>query len=243
MPNYCKEILGSGKNQTVVGIPMVSFCDIPIMRVHDFSSRYGKFAISFTKEWALKNHINPILYIENEDIDKAMQYFWNLEYEYSKLAKFDLKELNDKGNYDDYMNFFNSIFSHQANNAFFGFSKRYEIEREGKIQINYIENEWRYVVKESEDYGINWLFGEKAYKDWRGEGKTKPVTSKELKEQKLIFSVDDITNLITSSETDTIALIKDIRLLKSFCGGKLSEFDKDKLINKIISFEKIENDF
>jgi hypothetical protein len=45
---------------------MVSFCDIPLTRTQDFTKRYGNHAIGLTKEWALKNEVNPILYIHNK---------------------------------------------------------------------------------------------------------------------------------------------------------------------------------
>lgn len=67
VPNYCKEELDINGDKHVLGIPMISFCDIPLTRTQEFTSRYGRHAISLKKEWAIKHHINPILYL-NEDI-------------------------------------------------------------------------------------------------------------------------------------------------------------------------------
>lgn len=30
VPNYCKEVYSTGRNSLVFGIPMISFCDIPL---------------------------------------------------------------------------------------------------------------------------------------------------------------------------------------------------------------------
>lgn len=251
LPNYCKEEFDS-ENQvkTVIGIPMVSFCDIPIMRAHDFSTRYGRFAIAFSKEWALKNYINPILYMQNEDFNIAMNLFVQIERHFFQESGADGETLtvtiHNKVSQPlpQLVNFVNYLQTKQANNTILGFAKRYQMERKGKMQNNYEENEWRYVVKEDKKGGIPWLRGNDSYKRWRGDDKTpKPKPSEELIRRKLVFDVDDITYLITSSDDDTRKLIKDISNMKQFCGGVLSEFDKFLLINKIISFEKIDKDF
>ena len=251
LPNYCKEEFNSeNQTMTVIGIPMVSFCDIPIMRTHDFSARYGRFAIAFSKEWALKNHINPILYIQNKDFDAAMNLFWQIEHQFfqDSGANGDTLTLtidpHISQSFPQLTNFINYIKTRQANNTFLGFVKRYQMEHKGKMQNNYEENEWRYIVKEDKKGGIQWLRGNENYKQWRGDDKTpKPKPSEELIRQKLIFNVDDITYLITSSENDTHKLIRDISKMVQFCGGVLSESDRYLLVNKIISFEKIDKDF
>lgn len=76
-----------------------------------------------------------------------------------------------------------------------------------------------------------------------GKQKEKPKAPKEVLAQKLTFSIDDITYLITKTEKDSIKLMQDIQDLNVICDLPITEFDKFKLVNKIISFEKIENDF
>jgi hypothetical protein len=46
---------------------MVCFCDIPISRISDHVGFYGSFGIGLTKEWALKNDLNPVLYIAGDN--------------------------------------------------------------------------------------------------------------------------------------------------------------------------------
>lgn len=225
---------------------MVSFCDIPIMRVKDFTLRYGKFAIAFTKKWGLGNSINPIFYVNDNRVSNAMAYFRLMENYFGQLVN-DTKKLElvinlaKSQDLDKLTNFIRFFQTKNANNALLGFTKSYEMIKDENRQINYEENEWRYVVNEGG--GVEWLKGTKAYKAWRGTSKKKPMAPKSVQAKKLNFSVDDITYLITKTEDDTKALLQDVRALKLFCGQKITDLDRDKLINKIISFEKIEKDF
>jgi len=42
--------------------PMVCFCDIPLSRIMSHTDFYGGYGLGMTKEWALKNHLSPMLY-------------------------------------------------------------------------------------------------------------------------------------------------------------------------------------
>jgi hypothetical protein len=57
-PSYCKEQIRDRKYLS----PMVSFCNIPIGEVDKYV-RYGKNGIGMSMEWAIKNRVNPVLYI------------------------------------------------------------------------------------------------------------------------------------------------------------------------------------
>ena len=126
-------------------------------------------------------------------------------------------------------------------NTLFGHTKPYTSDFKGKSIENYIENEWRYVVVQTEK--VPWLDGKTEYENWRGSGKIKPMPSDALKEKKLVFQVNDIAYLITNKEIDKDKLSKDIMKLKSICGKVLTDDDKLRLVSKIISFEQIEADF
>lgn len=250
LPNYCKEEFYDNNKDRILGIPMVSFCDIPIMRVQNFSKRYGKYAIAFKKEWARHNHINPVFYISDENVTNAINLFKSIEAYYTYEAgnqcndslsvKFDV---NKSQTFPQLANFIRALQTKNANDTIFGLTKKYEMERDGNIQNNYEENEWRYVVHENNSENIFWLKGEEEYKKWRGVSKDKPKPDKALQHKKLLFTVDDITHLITSKESDADALIEEIGKIKMLCDKQIADSEKQKLIRKIISFERIENDF
>jgi hypothetical protein len=46
-----------------IRVPMVCFCDIPLMRINDHIQNYGDYGIGISKKWAQKKGIEPIFYI------------------------------------------------------------------------------------------------------------------------------------------------------------------------------------
>jgi DNA-binding transcriptional regulator GbsR (MarR family) len=47
---------------------MVSFCDIPLSLAKDHINKYGSYAIGMSKEWGVRNNLNPVVYIENKSL-------------------------------------------------------------------------------------------------------------------------------------------------------------------------------
>lgn len=70
-PRYCEEdirylkIKGYGGRKILkkIAIPMRCFCDINLHRLGDHLNWYGYYGLAFSKEWGMKNHIQPIQYI------------------------------------------------------------------------------------------------------------------------------------------------------------------------------------
>ena len=63
---YCKEEIFRGKNtpSTFIGIPMVSFCDIPL--AHVATNNYGKCGMAMSRIWGRSRHLEPVLYYPND---------------------------------------------------------------------------------------------------------------------------------------------------------------------------------
>jgi len=53
--------LGS-PHQEFFGFPMVCFCDIPIGRIAEHVGFYGSYGIGMSRDWALRNGLNPVAY-------------------------------------------------------------------------------------------------------------------------------------------------------------------------------------
>jgi hypothetical protein len=260
-PNYCKENFSySDKTDLIVGIPMVSFCDIPLTRITNFKKRYKEYAIGLSKEWGLRNGINPVLYATpNSFVLNSLQVVDDMRWKKDEFLKERMRttgkplETNNqnytaipvKMNDPEFENIFNSFMDNvhlfQVRSTLFGYTKTYLETRKDKKQINYEENEWRFVLGENKLSHIDWLWGVDSFSTWRGdEKKPKP----ESKFQPLKFAVEDVNFIILSDDTQISKMIKFIEGLNEFGGNKIpNKSQKSILISKIISMDRIEKDF
>lgn len=60
---YCREKIFFSDGPVDFRVPMVSFCDIPLSEIKDHISKYGRYGIGLTKEWAERKGLNPLLYV------------------------------------------------------------------------------------------------------------------------------------------------------------------------------------
>lgn len=143
IPNYCEEDLSFDGTEFVVGIPMASFCDIPITLLDEHNNRYGKYGIALSKDWAIKNGLTPIIYAANEDILRSVYH----HHERNKKVldwynREDVKNrmINDtvlKGfPLDDYVKILDAKVVHAMNTHIIGYMKQYN----GVYQKNPINN-------------------------------------------------------------------------------------------------------
>lgn len=251
IPNFCKEDLTLGGNPLVITFPMVSFCDIPLTRTSEFTKRYGRHAIGLTKEWALRNNINPILYIHNPEIISSLGFF--RAYEVSLRGDLQRRgsdgeainiDLHDPDSVSSIASLVNHVNARNANFVLLGYSKMYFGMYKGKRQCNYEENEWRYVVKE--ETGIEWKWDIDQYNAWRGDpNDSKPESNEFLKSKTLKFEINDISYIIVEQENQRNGIINYIAKLPRLCelDPILDENAKRNLYSKIISMERIGKDF
>lgn len=63
-PRYCFEDVEwfDFKKHKQIAFPMCCFCDIPLSRIQEHTSFYGKYGLGFTKEWGITNGLNPVVY-------------------------------------------------------------------------------------------------------------------------------------------------------------------------------------
>lgn len=244
-PNYCKESFPHSKGIYYVGIPMVSFCDIPVSLTDIFRRRYGKFALGLSKEWALEKNINPLLYVHNQNIFNSLHLihsFLQLLKEESGFVEGSSDQFTFELNQDGLNNLKNWIRIQQMNYAtlqLFGYFKPLEINRKEELQSNYEENERRYIVPESNE--IPWLWGESAYKEWRG-GDAKPQPSDAMKKEKLDFTINDIRWILVPTLDDAKNAMNMIDKLETISFRKINEDERSYLKTMIISFESIVKD-
>lgn len=250
IPNYCYEDLSYKGNPTRgIGVPMISFCDIPLSQTNLFVKRYGKYAIGLNKEWAKNKRINPILYAEDENILISLAFQKSIESNFENQLKeyggdrwqvpFDLTP----GSKPQLATFFNLISSHSANQSIHGMVKKYNGEYNGTVQINYEENEWRYLVEDTDN--TPWFWNKKEYDKWRGDRKTtpKPNPSENLIKKKLHFKANDVAFIIVSKEEEISHMVNHISKMSNIANAEITEEDKLMLYTRIISLERIQKDF
>lgn len=231
MIQYCSEkVVTRGNKSYSLAIAMVSFCDIPLSdyKKH-FKNKnennlgyYGDYGIGLSKEWATKNGLNPIIYIEhNSHVGSALR----------KTI-----ELHTKNNNYDNVNL--NTFQNDEFAQFVCYSKNYQgdLWRSEKLMKKsyrfYDEREWRYVptiqnignnkvILNNEDYLTN-----------------KHQLNANLESFKLKFTLDDISYLIIKEDSE---ISEFIIFLKKLLTNR--NYDYQKLLTKIITSEQILNDF
>lgn len=249
IPNYCYEDLSYEQNPNRgIGIPMVSFCDIPLSKTSLFIERYGKYAIGLTKKWVDNKRINPILYAKDENILISLSFQKAIE---NKFAN-DLKKYggdNRQVTFDltpgpkpQIAALINHNNAHSANESIHGMVKKYYGEYNGNTQINYEENEWRFLVEDTEN--TPWFWNKAEYDEWRGDkNKPKPKPSQSLTDKKLQFSANDVAFIIVSEEIEVPLMVNFISQISTISGIEISDEEKLVLYTRIISLEKIQKDF
>lgn len=254
-PNYCEEDLSCEKSNLKIGIPMASFCDIPITLLSEHHERYGEYGIGLTKEWAIKNGISPVMYITNEYTLRGLNALLKTEQEHLAYINSDefKRQVNLKAIPEPIGHIMKlvELMKHEKecflNRYLLGFCKKYKSKFENKTICNYTENEWRYIVSESKE--IPWYWSHEDYVKWRSpegiESCPKPAPAQKMIEKKLTFEASDVTYIIVKEESQVRFIIKTINELKYLGGSKirLHQHDKDLLCSKIISRERINKDF
>lgn len=222
---YCVEdleFLTSFKNK--LAINMVCFCDIPLSEVKNHIDSYGYYGIGLSKQWAKKNGLNPVLYLEKDSI---LSKTFDLQLKrYLKLESED--EAVHKENIDDFFEFIKYV-------------KMYEGPlKSGKVNNDnyrfYNEREWRYSVDNETAFEneIDAIIVESKYL------KDKDKSNESLDGLRLRFNYDDISYMIVNEESEIPELLKCINdNFETKCNAQELKI----LSTKIITSNQICNDF
>src|SRR5690606_28143360 len=62
-----ERVLGGAKIKEFA-VPMVSFSDLRLSELKDNIGTYGKFGIGLTKDWAISNGLNPVMYASQSSL-------------------------------------------------------------------------------------------------------------------------------------------------------------------------------
>jgi len=183
LPKYCLEDLSWFGMDRHMAHPMVCFCDIPLSRIQEHTSFYGEYGIGLTKDWGLKNQLNPVIYCDNSGL---------VNHAANTLAQIDLNGL-DKNMADSItlaFACFAKITKPLTGSMYVG----------GSIMQKefYQESEWRYIPREGlKDAGV---FEDEFEKD-------RESLNKEMAKHRLELSPNDIAYIFVKKDADIPGLV------------------------------------
>lgn len=245
---YCKERLDE---RLCFGIPMISFCDIPVAQSVEHTSKYGEFAIGLSKEYLISNYsfaIGPVTYylkgapIFKMALDYLRIYGSNVYNRGNVLtvsnSPGDKTILSKEEAPGVLKSFFDTNNYHQLVTTSIGIIKPYCSEYEKGVQINYDECEWRMIVPEnarlSATERCKWFWTEQEFDDWREKYGDIFINSWSLP-----FDISDINFLIVPDNESVKSLIQAIYDMETLCGQPIDDEEKALLCTKILSFDQI----
>lgn len=199
-----------------VGLPMVSFCDIPLSQTHAHMETYGRYCIGLAKTWGMSLRVSPVLYT------------------YPRAATTDaviglhvrIEEL--EGTVLD-----NAPFSSEKE-RFLCFTKPYQgrLPRHGDRLVRfYDEREWRYVPPGP--------WPPLTASDFDRAGRV-AAANHDVSHFRLSFNPSDIRYLVVATEDEILGMVEEVRRIKS---PRYSSSDIDILCTRIIAADQIAADF
>ena len=243
-PTYCQEDLTFGKLKERFYFPMISFCDIPLAMSKNIIGSYGNYGIGMTKEWGIRNLLNPVQYVEKNsqfaiEYEKSVTNLLEASKKVDVLLKsLEKNEIKYEQKIIDTLKEYN-VYS-KMTFEMLRYFKNYQNDliRKNKTIPNYRfynEREWRYVPDKDSELVEDSLNKEK-YKKYRTENNSKPLLDK----IKLDFVASDIKYIIVKSEKDISKLIRKISSIEKLTN---SADETDVLITKILTVEQLQEDF
>lgn len=217
-PKYCSEDIrwvGQDDAQTIA-FPMVCFCDIPLSRIADHVTFYGQYGLGMTRDWAIANGLNPILYIAGENFVRA-----------------ELRKLNDHANQlkDEQRvpakESVRYIYAHAKPATGIMVVDGSPVEKDF-----YLESEWRHVPRHKE---IKPYLRHEAFSDAASLILENTKTDEHCR---LKFTPKDIKYIFVRSDTDIPEVI-------NFIQSKLDHYphaDTKVLMSRVTSLESIQGD-
>lgn len=225
---YCKEAPTLGGFGTTCYVPMVSFCDIPLSQIKEHISKYGNYGIGLTREWGIRNKLNPVLYLEPNSL-LSQSYRTAANYFLSRASQ--EKEIVARS--DDY---FRAVISL---GEMLSYTKNYQGElkrRDGTTTQNYRfsdEREWRFVLP-SQD-GVTPIMSEEHFVSPPGKAQAQELVER----VRLEFEPNDIRYVIIKNDAEIHEFVEHLRTAKR---KKYSTQDIDRLTTRILTTDQIMQD-
>lgn len=216
---YCKERIELNDSLYEIYIPMVSFCDIPLSEMKNHINSYGTYGLGLSKEWAVKNKLNPVIYMEKNSSLSANYLELKERFRKGEYAKYSDIPKEERVLYD-----------------FLRYMKNYEgdLSRMGMETIkNYRfsdEREWRYVIAHDED--IEGIYTSDKF--------DKKMANKSIENYSLNFEPNDIKYVIIDNESEIEEFLE---IFQKYKGRNHLYADIQRLSTRLLTSEQIRYDF
>jgi len=200
--NYCRETLETGipNEYNCYAVPMVSFCDSTPDNMKEQLNSYKNYAIGLKKEWAYKNKLNPVIYLnQNSNVVSNLNILHKEVFKNTVADKLNQAEIA-----------LADLFRHIKN--YEGLLIRENDFGDIELTENYRfsnEKEWRYCPTNEELAG-NFFIADSIYTNDDIKNKEKYKCFKEIKKSenekisnlKLEFTIDDISDIIITKDSE-----------------------------------------
>lgn len=224
--SYAREKIIGPTSSREFAVPMVSFCDLKLSELKYFLS-YGKFGIGLTKDWANRNGLSPVQYI-NRHSDVMDNLISGINGIYTQLGF-----VNNMAQFNN----FNRSYLNVVN--MYRYIKNYEGElwRHGNLEDeNYRfadEREWRYVPSINAPNVPPFV----AISNIRTR-QQKDSYNNRIDHLRLTFTPEDIKYLVVERDSDITDLINHLQNVKR----RFNEETRNRLASRILTSEQIEKD-
>ena len=234
--------IGSCEEKYGIAIPMICFCDIPISRADSHRTKYGDYCIGINKNVvrAQMPNINPVLYQSSKWIMNALKTL--------------VESIPRQEQIDDYFKQTKSITkgknvvdgaSEIIKARCFGILPQLYLDAIPAVKLllslvktdisKYDEREWRVFWEENID--IVFDLTEELFNQKRSEYNMK------ICDRYATFDSNIINHIIVPTENCVQCIIDKIKNSATILGKTATNDEKELLITKITTFERIDSDF
>ncbi|MCK6231000.1 abortive infection system antitoxin AbiGi family protein [Stenotrophomonas indicatrix] len=217
---HCKETFSLLGKEETLHVPMVSFCDIPFSQIKNHINSYGCYGLGLSKEWAIRNKLNPVIYVQDNS-HLARSYYSLMQFLHSKEKAGEI----GKGPRSLGLDIVRYI-------------KNYEgmLRRKDRDPVQYRfsdEREWRYVPELVE--GQHPVYTMDDFSETTAE-----VANASLAGLGLNFKPDDINYIIIAKDDEIRRVAAHLNETKA---DTYSVSQAQRLMTRIITNQQIQGDF
>ncbi|BBB62012.1 hypothetical protein UNDKW_3739 [Undibacterium sp. KW1] len=224
-PSMARERIETDIEVKEFAVPMISFCDLRLSELRHHMDKYGHFGIGMSKEWAMREGLNPVSYVNpkseftNHLIDGIKELF----------------DILDKANWPNDLSMLDTTYMKIFNVQRYIKNYKGNLIRGGQDRGIYTfadEREWRYVLP---------LFTKLLFPvvpiSMIDTPEKKAAWNEQISSHKLGFKAADIKYLIVKKESNAARLREYIHKLKNYETG-----EKDHMLARIVTADQIFSD-